>query len=339
MACNFKCGTRAIPVDSLEMSVSDLGVSFEVSSVSVGVRQPTSDSDIITAYVCGEVSADGFKVAFSSPVPSEGYYLDFTIFSEGGGALPVVDGDSLAVSYEDLFNTVATFLGYDPSHLADAQTAEIDSYIQSGVRNFYYPPKIGDAIDENFEWSFIRMSGSVDATAGVADFKMPDGFGRVAGQIAVVGDEEPMLPVIPYGDLMRMRTRGDKGRPRFAAFSAANAFGERGQEKYLHLYPTPDKDYTLNFLCDSDTGKISKEKRPFPLGGAMFSELVTESCLAVAEQRANDEEGLHTRKFAELLVSSIARDRKSSAQDFGDIGDPEARCGRAPIISTRGFLY
>lgn len=339
MASNFKCGTRAIAANALEMSVADLGVSFSVKTVAVGVRQPTADSDIITAYVCGDVSADGFKVVFSSPVPNDGYLLDFTLFSEGGGAAPTEAGDTLAASYSDLFGVVAAFLGYDAAHLTDAQTAEVDSYIQSGVRNFYYPPKIGDGVDENFEWSFMRMSGEVDAVAGIADFKMPDGFGRVAGQIAVAGDDEPMLPVIPYGDLMRMRTRGEKGRPRFAAVSAANSFGARGQEKTLHLYPTPDKDYTLNFVCDSDTGKISRDKRPFPLGGAMFSELVTESCLAVAEQRANDEDGLHTRKFAELLVSSIARDRKSSAQDFGDIGDPEARVGRPPVVSTRGFLY
>jgi hypothetical protein len=53
----------------------------------------------------------------------------------------------------------------------------------------------------------------------------------------------------------------------------------------------------------------------------MFAELITESCLAVAEQRANDEAGIHTDIFNRLLVSMIARDRKSGAQNYGMIGD------------------
>lgn len=235
------------------------------------------------------------------------------------------DDNSMCVGYGDLRRIVAEFLGYDAANLTDAQKSQIDGYIQSGVRNFYYPPKTAEGVDENFEWSFLRQQSVMPVAAGMSVVPLGYGFGRIAGQIEIVDDMGPTIPVVPYADIVRMRSRGGVGRPKFAAVVSRVTQGEAGQEKALHLYPTPEKDYTLGFAYDADTGKIDKDDRPYPLGGAMFSELVTESCLAVAEQRANDEEGLHTRKFTELLVSMIARDRKSSAQSFGDIGDPEGR--------------
>ena len=238
-----------------------------------------------------------------------------------------VDLDTSGVSYSDLVKSVADFLGYDSANLTDGQKSQIDGYVQSGVRNFYYPPKTVMGIDEHFEWSFIRRPMWLPISADADTYPLSYGFGRVAGQIEVMDDPGPTIPIIPYADIMRFRARGGRGRPRFAAVVACRTDGSRMQTKAIHLYPMPDRDYTLHFVCDADTGKLDAEDRPYPLGGSMFAELITESCLAVAEQRANDEEGLHTKKFAELLVSMIARDRKSSAQDFGDIGDPEARMG------------
>ena len=321
----FVSGTKALPAATLDFVVTGLALPFTPAWVSVSVRLPNADADVISAHIVGNPTATGFTVALSAPTPSAGYLLDYTAFDTSDGAL-VPDGDTLAASYTDLVAEVATFLGYDPAHLTAGQTAQVDGYVQSGIRNFYYPPKPAEGVDENFEWSFIRQAGALAANAGVDTYTLPDGFGRIAGQIEVCDDIGPTIPIIPYGEIMQMRTRGGTGRPRFAAVAASQTFGTRGQAKKIFLYPTPDRDYTLNFVCDADTGKLDATNRPFPLGGAMFAELVTESCLAVAEQRANDEEGLHTKKFAELLVSMIARDRKSSAQCFGDIGDPEGRC-------------
>ncbi len=335
----FVSGSTPLAAAALDVAVSGLSLPFSPTLVHVSVRLPNDAADVISAHVVGTPTATGFTVALSAPIPSSpsGYLLDWTAFEQSDGT--AVAGDTLAVGYNDLKDAVATFLGYDPAHLAEGQIAQVDGYIQSGVRNFYYPPKSAEAVDENFEWSFIRQSGSLSVVSGVSTYALPDGFGRVAGQIAVADDIGPTIPVIPYGDIVKMRSRGETGRPRFAAVVSSQSFGSRGQSKQIHLYPTPDRDYSLDFVCDADTGKIDPVSRPFPLGGAMFSELVTESCLAVAEQRANDEEGLHSKKFLELLVSMIARDRKGSAQSFGDIGDPEGRGGCFVPLRTRGCLY
>lgn len=312
----FKCGTYPVPVGVDEFALTGLLLSFTPGSVVVSVRQPAAAAPIVSAYVTGVPTSDGFSVALSAPVGTGGYYLDWQAFA---GTLDIGDADTSSVSYDDLMAAVADFLGRPLSLMTDDEKAKADSFVQSGIRNFYYPPKM-EGVDENFEWSFLRQSGGVDLLSGVAAYVLPDGFGRILGQIHFDDSPSPGIPVIPYGELVKMSASGLKGRPRFAAVASRRDFGTKGQLKEIRFFPAPDKAYSVSFACDADDGRIG-EDRPYPLGGAMFSELIIESCLAVAEQRANDEAGLHTDNFNRLLVSMIARDRKSSAQNYGMVGD------------------
>lgn len=314
----FKCGTMAVPVGATEFSVV-AALPFTPGVVNVTVRQPSVDAPLINAYIAGEANDRGFSVVLTSPVETEGYFLDWTAVSNESS--PAVAGDTLAVSYDDLKRSVSHYLGWDADKLTDREESIVDDCIQSGVRRFYYPP-IAEQYAPDFEWSFLRQKGVVQTTAGISSYELPDGFGRISGQLVVEGEIGPNVVVVSLADVTRMLTRGEKGRPRFAATSCEQAFGQRGQSKRIHLYPIPDRDYVLDFNCDADTGKIDPERRPFPLGGAMFSELVTESCLAVAEQNVNDEKGLHTENFNQLVSAMIAKDRKAGAQVFGRVGDP-----------------
>lgn len=312
----FRCGTCPVPVGTSEFTVGNLSLSFVPGSVVVSLRQPSVAAPIVSAYVTGEPTADGFTVALSAPVDAIGYYLDWQAFA---GTLTLGDADTLNVSYDDLMKTVADFLGRPLDLMDDNEKAKVDSYVQSGVRNFYYPPKM-EGVDVDFEWSFLKQEGGVDLITGVDSYILPDGFGRILGQISYDGITARGIPVIPYGELVRRSASGERGMPRYAAVVSARNFGTKGMLKKIRFYPVPDRAYSVSFMCDADDGRIGEE-RPYPLGGAMFAELVTESCLAVAEQRANDEAGLHTDNFNRLLVSMIARDRKSSAQNFGMVGD------------------
>lgn len=312
----FKCGTFLAPTGVTEFTLAGLNFGFTPSSVVVSLRQPAASAPIVSAYLTGEPNADGFTVTLSAPLTLEGYYLDYQAFA---GILTLEDADTLAVSYNDLMRTVADFLGRPLDMMTEDEKRKVDSFVQSGVRNFYYPPKM-EGVDENFEWSFLKQKGGVDLTRGIASYILPDGFGRILGQIAYDELHAPSIPLVPYGELIRRASANEVGMPRIAAISSRRDFGTKGQLKELRFYPTPDKMYSVSFVCDADDGRISEE-RPYPLGGAMFSELITESCLAVAEQRANDEAGLHTDNFNRLLISMIARDRKSGAQNYGMVGD------------------
>ena len=319
----FRCGVESVAQGSAELTFS-VDIGFVPESLHVQVRQPEADADLIDAKVIGTPTASGFTVALSSPATADGYLLDWTAFKSDGGEIG--GGDTLAVTYSDLAKSVAKFLGYDHANLTDEQKDEVDCIIQSGVRNFYYPPAM-DGVDPNFEWSFLKMEGSVVTTPGVSEYLLPDGFNRFSGAIIIKDAENfPFRTafVVPYGNVKSMLDNGHRtGVPHYAASLGVNQYGEKGQLRKLYLYPVPDAAYTLDFSADMDFGRLSDEN-PFPLGGAMYAELLRESCLAVAERDTNDEEGIHLAAFNRLIVSTIARDRKASAQNFGFIGVQDA---------------
>ena len=318
----FRSGTAALADGELDVEVTGLALPFVPSQVVATVRTPSADAPFITAVVVGTPTADGFSVALSAPVPGTDYVLDWCAMANESADAVTPAGDTLAVGFAQLKQLVADFLGYNPTSLTEAQSLKVASYIQSGLRQFYYPPKM-DGVDENYEWSFLRMSGSVTTSAGVGDYLMSDGFGRVAGNIYFGSADMRKRPlaVVAVSDVLAIRRRGETGMPRVAAFTFAETFGPRGQRVKMMLAPVPDRAYLLEFSGEADTGMLNETTRPFPLGGARFSELVVESCLAIAEQRANDEIGNHTAKFQQLLVSAIAKDRKSSSTVFGYMGD------------------
>jgi len=314
----FESGSIALEAGILEKEVSGLALPFVPAQVVVSLRQPDADAPYITAVLCGTPTDDGFSASFSAPIPSAGYRLDWCACD---GEAVTVDGESLAANYAELKGVVARFLGYDPEDLADTQAAEVDSCIQSGIRNFYYPPRM-EGVDETYEWSFLRMACSVQTEPGVADYRMADGFGKVRGEIYFDGEDVRRRPivVVPISTVLMRRGHVETGAPRCAAFSFKRTFGTKGQYVQMMLNPVPDRAYKLVFYGEADTGRISDEK-PFPLGGPAFAELVTESCLASAEQRVNDEAGLHTENFRNLLISMIAKDRGRSGADYGFMGD------------------
>lgn len=319
----FRCGVESVAQGSAELTFS-VDIGFVPESLHVQVRQPEADADLIDAKVIGTPTASGFTVALSSPATADGYLLDWTAFKSDGGEIG--GGDTLAVTYSDLAKSVAKFLGYDHANLTDEQKDEVDCIIQSGVRNFYYPPAM-DGVDPNFEWSFLKMEGSVVTAPGVSEYLLPDGFNRFSGAIIIKDAENFQFRnafIVPYGNVKSMLDNGHRtGVPHYAASLGVNQYGEKGQLRKLYLYPVPDAAYTLDFSADMDFGRLSDEN-PFPLGGAMYAELLRESCLAVAERDTNDEEGIHLAAFNRLIVSTIARDRKASAQNFGFIGVQDA---------------
>lgn len=316
-AAFFRSGAWNVPAGATQVTLTGLSIPFTPAGVIVGLRQPEGDSaDIIAAHVAGTPTADGFTAILSAPTPTTGYILDWTAFC---AELDISSADTLAVSYDDLFKTVSDFLGYGTGTLDEARTAEVDSCIQAGVRQFYWPPAT-EMTDGSHDWSFLKVQGSIQLTQGVSTYNLPDGFGRIFGHLRYSPDaHRPSIPVIPIGQL---HPCGESRWPRFAAVTWRSAIGAKGQLKQIHFDCAPADSALLFFSADADTGPLSSDMRPYPLGGAMHSELVVESCLAIAEQRRNDEQGVHTQNFARLLAAAISRDRREGPQNYGLMRHP-----------------
>ncbi len=231
---------------------------------------------------------------------------------------------ALSLMYSDLLAEVGGFLGYgrDSDSWSDAETNEIDRYIQAGIRQFYYPPAV-DGVDVNHQWSFLNPSTTLETVGKTATVDLPDDLGRVLDSFYY--DEsvyQSPIPVISEAQLLALRSRStDTGTPQYAAVRYKSSDGSDGQRMEVIFWPTPDTAYTLTYKYEAFNGKLS-EDNPYPLGGMRYAELITESCLAIAEQRANDEKGLHWEQFTRLLAAGVAMDNKQGAHNFGHMGGP-----------------
>jgi len=234
----------------------------------------------------------------------------------------------LSIGWTELQQEVGGFLGYGRANWNAAQTAEIAAIVQSGVRRVYYPMGIPEVA--GYDWSWLRPTTTLAITlAGGYDYDLPDDFGRLIGKLHY-GPDENYAPIqlIPLDRLLQMKVREDReDTPYYAAIRRKTEDRTTGQRWELLLWPKPDASYTLYYSYEAYSGPLS-DSYPYPLGGMSLAELFIESCLAVAEQRLNDEIGVHTQTYQALLLDAVQRDKKHSPTYFGYMGHTEYQVER-----------
>lgn len=244
---------------------------------------------------------------------------------------------TLSVTFDQLKVAVGHYLSYGGADdWSGDKDAEIERYIQAGIRQFYYPPAV-EGIEAGYTWSFLTPKTTIDTTIDQGEDDLPDDVGRVLGPLHHEPDVySPSIPIVSRQQLLRLRAGDDNSStPRYVAVrdkeveSPAEP-GETGQRKELVWWPIPDAVYTITYQYEAYQG-ILDDTHQYPLGGMKHSDLVEASCLAVAEQRANDERGIHWEAFIRQLASAIAQDRKSGAQYFGPMAGPDS----SPMPSAR----
>ena len=156
------------------------------------------------------------------------------------------------------------------------------------------------------------------------NYTLPDDFGRLIGSLHFATNETRReIDIIPLGDLLELRARNDEiGVPQYAAIRPKSSDGSAGQKQEILFWPRSDAYYPLSYAYEAYQAALS-DANPYPLGGMQMSELYIESCLAVAEQRINDEGGLHSQLYQALLLDAVTRDMKKGPSTFGQMGHQE----------------
>lgn len=239
----------------------------------------------------------------------------------------------LSVSYADLLAEVLRFLGYgsDSAAWTDAQKAEADAYVQAGLRRFYYPPA-SEAYETGYAWSFLNPVRTLATVADQGEQDLPSDLGRVLGDFHYEASVfRQSIVQVSETRMQELRSRTTStGRPTHATVRVKPKEASLGQRLEVAWWPVPDAAYTLTFRYEAFNGKLSADN-PHPLGGMRHAELLIESCLAVAEQKANDERGLHTAEFERLMAAAIQNDRRMGARYYGHMGE----CADQPSMIPR----
>ncbi len=234
--------------------------------------------------------------------------------------------------------TSATYADWDTQGITTADTVTISDSTSDAATT-------GDYAITSVSGANITLTTDPGDATGItflikrspANYNLPDDFGRTIGDLHFSSNEVRMpVRIIPVGKILDMRARSDEsGAPYFAAVRPKTSTGSTGQRQEIIFYPEPDQAYTLYHNYEAYSGELT-DALPYPLGGMQMSELYIESCLAVAEQRMNNEAGLHSQTYQILLADAITRDKNKSAHFHGNIGGAERDFGRDTLRWRRG---
>lgn len=251
---------------------------------------------------------------------------------------------SLGLKRSDIEGEVAFFLGFgrgaDNGDTAwtSRQTAAIEFCVRSGLRQFYFPPPLGGP---GHDWSFLKPFGSFTLASGEKTAEMPDDFGGLIGMIHITdADDNRPYPVKIYNEGQIKAAYAiapdASGAPMMAALQIPKKMDKLSSQR-ARLYFYPEADQAYDFECQYYLlPQALSGDQPYCYGGMAHVETILESCLAIAEQRLDDAQGVHTAKFMERLAASIDLDRRSKAQVLGynhDRSDGRARYDRRWVHS------
>lgn len=223
---------------------------------------------------------------------------------------------------------MGSFLGwgrgadYGERAWTEKQLFELEGVLESGLHRVYFPHMIDDR--PAYEWSFLTPAAEITLPSGDRSVALPADFNGLVGGITVTQSGGGMFAELTFeNEALLDRYYGQQpdttGQPGTCAIRPVRGTtAKRGQRYEFYVYPLPDVAYTLRFRYNLIPEALTTAN-PYPYGGAMMREVFLESCLAVAEQKLNDESTIHAMEFDRRLAAAISQDRRNKAQQLGNL--------------------
>ncbi len=149
-------------------------------------------------------------------------------------------------------------------------------------------------------------------------YDLPADFNGFEGSMHYRREQASLWPSVELTSDTAIRSRRQHwagvDRPRYVAYRPKSFVAAVGQRWQAAFHPTPNGAYDLLYRYKVQPTTLS-DSHPFPLGGPEVGEVILESCLAVAEQRYRDEQGIHTEAFLAKLRAAIVNDAMSHSPD------------------------
>ena len=119
----------------------------------------------------------------------------------------------------------------------------LETIIEGGIRNFYYPPPSTHSYGHAHIWSFLWPETTDNLTIGQETFSLPVGASSIGGQI-MISDSGGYSPVrmVTQSRYRSLKVRDNDGKPMYFCVEA----NEKGNLQ-AKFYPTPDDNYEIVF--------------------------------------------------------------------------------------------
>lgn len=145
------------------------------------------------------------------------------------------------------------------------------------------------------------------------EYDLPTSFEAIEGDLIYEpGQSDFYPPVTQKHDQEIMRLLQDDpytDRPLYYGIRTVEFDPTVGSRRRIALYPIPGAAYVLKARMKLRATMID-ETNCYPVGAESLSQLITESCLAAAERNMDDSQGIHTKRFMDLLPLAIAADQE-----------------------------
>lgn len=240
--------------------------------------------------------------------------------------------NELGLTYLKLKREVGRFLGFDrdPSNWGSNEIQDVEDVIDSGLRQFYFPPRLPEERWAH-RWSFLRPLGHVNVISGQWDYDLPEDFSSLDGDLFFQNSDtlyekvqlvnEPRILQLRQDDWFETSTF----EPKYAAITPNRADGISTTTYQLMLWPRPDKNYLLTFKYFVRPSPLRSDG-DVPLGGPEHSEAIRASCMAAAEAHLDDEIGPKWERFLQQLRGAIDFDRKANSPSNLGVNDDRSVC-------------
>lgn len=217
----------------------------------------------------------------------------------------------LNISYDGIRRRLGLLLsiGRDPNTWKPNATQDVRDIIDSGMRRAYWPMPLA-ADQPAHQWSFLQPTATLAVVAGEYRYDLPEDFTGIASTFAfAAGDKVGRLARVNDDTIRQLQSSSNRtGDPQYFAIVTKNPTPVTGVAYEVLFYPTPDAARTLNYSYAASPPSLDAD-HPYPLGGPQCAEMFLEACLAEAEKTLHDVEGVHEKRFRELLVAAILFDK------------------------------
>lgn len=181
------------------------------------------------------------------------------------------------------------------------------------------PHNEGGASTYCHTWSFLTGKATIKTTAEQSADELPDDFGEAVGRMFLYGANEPYLRgylVDQYTLLQKQQVYTSSSYPFYGCIMPVAATSGKSQRWEIHWVPTPGAEYTIYIPYRVQVNELSASN-PYPLGGAEFSHVIAQACMAESEGEA----GVETGKYLRMLAAAIAKDQAKQRRIVIDVPD------------------
>lgn len=201
-----------------------------------------------------------------------------------------------------------------PFPITDDDQAEVTDIIDSGYRQYNFPPALPDE-SEGYRWSFNqRLATGAAISSGSTTLALPDDFGGGLRELYITSHAYRPIIIVDETQFKRQKNSASPATatdgPTIGMIYRSAGAGASESDRYtLEVYPVPDDNLTLDYFYDSIPDALS-DAAPYPNGAQLYGELLVASCLQVVEFRKNEgAKGEFYQEFMALLAASVAKDR------------------------------